>query len=264
MTTIEQGGVCCRPKAHVPASCRAIRPTAAAAREVWCGAGHGGDHGGEGCVFERRPGAYRGECVHGLVYGEAPLARNRNGGDRTCTCPSPALAQPHAERCAADAQPSCQSLLFAARSRVDLRREPPGLPASPLDALPEAPALKKLAAGFIKSLKANEGTVQFAILALLAALADKYGNKLALLPCAKGSALNDDTVLHALLGPTAAACTKSSTIADTARSTAATLDHSRARDPRHHPRRHPRRRWRPRAAASTSRRRSRSGSREEW
>ena len=84
-------------------------------------------------------------------------------------------------------------------------------------------ALKKLAAGFIKSLKANEGTVQFAILALLAALADKYGNKLALLPCAKGSALNDDTVLHALLGPTAAACTKSSTIADTARSTAATL-----------------------------------------
>ena len=79
-------------------------------------------------------------------------------------------------------------------------------------------ALKALAAGFVQTIVAAEGQVQFAVFASLHKLAETHGAMLAPLAAARASALRDDTVLAAILGPKAVASTRSVSVAAAARS----------------------------------------------
>ena len=78
-------------------------------------------------------------------------------------------------------------------------------------------ALHALAAGFVVTIKAQEGQVKFAAFCSLASLGETYGVRLAPLTYARTS---DGTTLHALMGPKAAASTESAHIAEAARQAA--------------------------------------------
>ena len=79
-----------------------------------------------------------------------------------------------------------------------------------------AATLKALAAGFARTIQAKEGQVQFAVFSSLLKLSETHGALLAPLAAARASALRDDTVLAALLGPKAVASTRSLSVAGAA------------------------------------------------